>query len=357
MNACTSSDRPAALQVAAAGSVTARQMGEYYSSLQRDSQDTYELNAFREAYLAQRAYEQNQLEAVRGRVESPPPPSLEITALDRALAAEYEKTWRALGARVRLAGAMQDAYESYARLAQYDASREMLDRVGGLLSAANGAAALPLPDPTGTVGAVTGGLFKDLVTQLTTLWQNRKLVRDNARLAQALLELQRIFEAERILMAGDAEVKDSTGQARSVSGIAGRRAAAYREVARALVEGEAVISSALINRVVGAHDLRWPDSQAPFSDPPLKAGILKLIEYRALPHAQASEDAGAFISSSLAELVVLHEQLARGRPPSLSAFLERSAAGQVALDCLRQRGIPADVLLHQLRDAKEGGPP
>ncbi len=353
LTGCTPSVREDAAKVAQAGETVSKQMAQYYGLLQQDTVDTYELNAFREAYLLQQAYDKDLAKAgVQGK--TPPQLSLEMTETDKVIAEEYQKTYRALGARARLAKAMQDAYGSYARLSEYDSTQEVLNNVGGLIQTVNAAASLSLPDPTGTVSTVVQGLFKDIVTELTTIQQNRKLVRESNRLIPTLEKVKQVFDAEMILYGGDATVKNSQGEVMAVSGIAGRRAAAYKSVARQLVESDAVITTALVNRVLSQYQLRWPEPQMPFSQPALKAGIVKMIEARAYPLTQLSEDTGQSVSRGLGGLIVLHEQLAARKPLSLQEVMTNSATLQVLLDQLKTQGVPTDVITELLKALQQG---
>lgn len=264
LTGCVRSLRNDAAKVARAGSVSAKQMAAYYESLEQDTLDTYELNAFREVYLLQKKYDEELRKTKEEGRPLPPPPSLEMSQVDKLLFQEYQKTYDALAARARLARAMQDAYDSYSHLAEYDSTQEILNRLSDLIKTVNAAASLSLPDPSGTVSTVVQGLFKDIVTELTTIQQNRKLLRESNGLIPILKKLKEIFDAEKILYGGDTTVKNSQDIDRLVSGIAGRRAAAYKSVARQPVESEAVITTALVNRALSQYQLRWPEPQVPF---------------------------------------------------------------------------------------------
>ncbi len=353
---CTRSLRQEGAKVAQAGSVTSKQMAEYYETLQRDSVDTYELNAFREAYLLQKSYDDAVKKARAEGRQITQPPSFGLSDLDKEILKEYQKTYQALAARIRLAKAMQDAYGSYARLSDYDSTKEVLNNIDGLIKTVSAASSLVLPDPTGTVGALVQGLFKDIVGELETIRQNRKLLRESNRLIPILEKLRQIFDAERVLYGGDAEVADSQGVKRKVSGIAGRRAAAYKLVARELVEGDAVISTSMVNRVLNQYQLRFPEPQVPFSQPALKAGIVKIIESRAYPLAQLSEDVGEKLSRSLGNLVSLHQQLAVKKPLELNSLIENSGTAQVLLDQLKAQGVSSDFINELLKAMEKGVP-
>lgn len=354
---CTRSLRDDATKVAKAGSTTAKQMADFYSSLQQDTIDTSELTAFREAYLLQESYDEKVKKAKDEGRSAPSPPSFQISDTDKALLQEYQNTYNALAARARLARAMQDAYDSYGHLSEYNATEDVLNSVGGLIQTVNAAATLSLPDPTGTVTGLVQGLFKDVITELTTIQQNRKLLRASSRLVPVLQKLKQIFDAEKILYGGDKEVKDSQGKPRLVSGIAGRRAAAYRLVSRELVESDAVISTALVNRVLSQYQLRWPEPQVPFTQPALKAGIVKIIEIRAYPLAQLSEDTGEGISRGLGKLIALHQELAVHKPLSLDEAVSNSATVQVLLDQLKTKGVPTDFIIDLLKALQKGAQP
>lgn len=352
---CTRSLRQEGTKIAQAGSTVAKQMAEYYSSLQRDTNDTYELNAFREAYLRQTVYDKAVKEANQTGQPAPPPPTFEMSDLDKEIFAEYLKTYQALAARARLAKAMQNAYDSYAQLSAYDSTQEVLTNLDGLVKTVSAASNLVLPDPTGgLITSTVQGLFRDIITEITTIQQNRKLLRESNRLIPILQKLKQVFDAERVLYGGDTEVADSQGVKRAVSGIAGRRAAAYKSVARQLVESDAVITTTFINRVLSVYQLRWPEPQVPFTQPALKAGIIKIIESRAYPLAQLSEDAGEAISKSLNSLITQHQKLAVNKPLSLQELFEHSATAQVLLDQLKTQGVPTGFLT-QLITALEKG--
>lgn len=344
LSGCTPSLRKDASQVAQAGSLLAKQMAEYYEILQKDTIDTYELNSFREAYLLQKRFDAEVADAQRNNRPVPRPPSFAMSDTDKEIFKEYQKTYQALATRIKLARAMQTAYSSYSRLAEYDAAKEVGDSLDNLLGAVKGAAIFPLPDPTNLVGNLVQGIFSDLIRELETIKQNKKLLRESNRLVPILIKLKQIFDAERILYGGDTEVTDSNGVRRKISGIAGRNAAAYKSTARQLVESDAVISTALVNRVLGKYGLRFPEPQVAFSQPALKAGIVKMIESRAFPLAQLSEDVGEKISTGLGALVTLHNQLAEKKPISLQAIIENSATAEVLLDQLKAQDIDPNLL-------------
>jgi hypothetical protein len=351
---CTRSLRQDGTKIAQAGSTVAKQMAEYYGTLQLDTNNTYELNAFREAYLLQKAYDREVERAKEQNQPAPPPPSFDMSDTDKLIFQEYLKTYQALAARVRLAKAMQNAYDSYAQLSAYDSTQEVLDSLDGLVKTVSAASNLVLPDPTGTVTSLVQGLFKDIITEITTIQQNRKLLLESNRLIPILQKLKQVFDAERVLYGGDAEVTDSQGVKRAVSGIAGRRAAAYKSVARQLVEGDAVITTAMVNRVLSVYQFRWPEPQVPFTQPALKAGIVKIIESRAYPLMQLSEDVGEGLSKSLSTLIAQHQKLAVRKPMSVQELFEHSATVQVLIDQLKSQGVPTG-LLTQLITASEKG--
>src|SRR5262249_52964033 len=59
LTGCTRSLRPDAMKIAKAGSLNAKQMADYYEALQQDVVDTYEMDAFRKAYLQQSAFDKD----------------------------------------------------------------------------------------------------------------------------------------------------------------------------------------------------------------------------------------------------------------------------------------------------------
>lgn len=258
---CTRSLRTEATKVASVGGEVSKQLAEYLELLQQDTIDTYELTAFRDGYETQKAYDL-QVERAKARHQPiPPPPSSAMSATDKEIFLEYQKTYQALGARVGLARAMQNAYESYAQLSAYDSSQEVLNSMDGLIQTVSAAASFPLPGLGGSAAGLVDGMFRDIVRELTTIKQNRKLLKDSNRLIPIVERLKAIFDLERILYGGDTAVTDSVGVRRNISGSAGRRAAAYRLLAGILVQNDAVISTPLLNRVLARYELRWPDPQ------------------------------------------------------------------------------------------------
>lgn len=363
LSGCTRSLRSDAAKVAKAGSANAKQMVQFYESLQQDTVDTYELTAFRTAYLRQKALparplteeEMRQLRALEEQQRQ----------LEEQLAKEFRKTYEALVRRKQLAQAMQNAYDSYANLSEYNAAQEVVDGLDGLIKTVRSVTPLALADPTGTAGAaasVVEGIIKDIVRELETLKQNRKLLTESGRLVPILQKLKKIFDEEKVLYGGDKTLtdrdgkvlKDENGKEREISGIAGRRAAAYKSVAVELISSDAVVSTALINRVLGQYQLRWPEPQLPFSQPALKAGAIKIIESRARPLAQLSEEAADGISRGLGKLITLHGELTVKKPLSLSEFIDNSATVQVVLDQLKARGISTEALIELLKALEKG---
>jgi hypothetical protein len=352
---CTRAIRDEASKVAKAGRDVSRQMAEYLETLQQDTTDTYELNAFREAYLLQKSYDRAVQKAKDQRRPLPPPPSFQMSDMDKQVLREYQQTYQALAARIRLARAMQDAYESYAQLSAYDSTQEVLNSMDGLIKTVSAAADFPLPG-LGSASSVVQGLFKDIVRELTTIQQNRKLLKNSELLIPIIQKLKAIFDQERILYGGDSVVVDSNGVSRRVSGIAGRRAAAYKSTARELVESDAVISTALVNRVLSRYQLRWPEPQVPFTQPAMKGGIVKIIESRAFPLAQLSDDVSDKISKGLGGLIKLHRELAVKKPLSLQEVISNSATAQVLLDQLKDQGLPANFFVELFNALQKGTP-
>jgi len=350
LTGCTRAARENAIKIAQAGDTLSKQMSEYYGSLQQDTVDTYELNAFREAFLLQQKYDEDVKNGKKA-----PRLSFEMTQEDKEIAEEYKNTYKALSSRIGLARAMQGAYGSFLKLSEYDSTKEISDNIGGLIEAVNIAAVLSLPDPNGMmVSTVVQGLFKDIVTELTTVQQNHKLLVESNRLIPILEKIKKVFDAEKILYGGDALVKNSKGEGIKVSGIAGRRAATYKSVARQLVENDAVITTAFINRVLSRYQLRWPDSQMPFTQPALKAGIVKMIEARAYPLARVSADAADGISNGLGKLIELHRQLADNKPLSLQELTNNSATLQILLNQLKREDVPSDFITEILKALQKG---
>jgi hypothetical protein len=347
--ACSRSIRDDAARVAESGATTARQMVQLYQSLQHETADTYELNVFREAFLTQRAYDDAVERARQANQPPPAPPTFEMTALDVQLSLEYQKTYDALAARARMARAMQQTYDGFAHLASYNAAAEVERSVEGLSKAVSGAVALALPDPTGVAASAAQSLLKEVAARLADLKQNSSLRSASTQIVPIVTGLKAAFDAEKPLLGGDSDVRDSQGVSRKVSGIAGRRAAAYKAVARELVLSDSVISAEMITRVLAPYQLRWPDPQRPFSDAAVKAGIIKMIEARAYPLAQLSVDASEGLSRSLGRLLTLHRQLMVGQPLSLDDALQDSATVQVLLDRLKSDGVPVETIADLLK--------
>ena len=121
-----------------------------------------------------------------------------------------------------------------------------------------------------------------------------------------------------------------------------------------MVASDAIITTSMVSRVLGQYDFRWPDTQGPFTDAPLKAGIIKIIEARSFPIVQLTEDAGDGISRSLSKLSTLHKQLAAEKPLSLQEAMESSATLQVLLNQLKARNYPTDLLMEVLKAINTG---
>ena len=348
--ACTRSLRQDALQTAKFGSTTAQQMADYYGVIQKYTIDTYELDQFREAYLRQLAYNR-----AKEKGEQPATtPSFEFTQVDRDIQELSQKTYDALGARSQLALAMKDAYDAYVNLASYDSTQEVLGAVSGLTKAAVAVSSLPLPDPTGTITGLAQGILKDIITELTTIQQNKKLVQQSEKLIPALEKLKKFFDTEQPLCGGDYDTKDSAGNIRHPTGIAGRKSAAYESAARVLVEGEVVISTAFVNRVLEQYQLKWPEPQAPFAQSALKAGVIKMIEGRSHPIGRLADDTANQLSRSLGKLITLHNELKQKKPLSWTEALNNSATAQLLLNRMKSQGAPVDSLV-QVMTLLQGG--
>src|SRR5436190_764709 len=83
--ACTRSIRDQGSKVAKAGSDLSKQMADYLATLQQDTVDTYELNAFRDAYLSQKIYERSVQMAKDQRRPLPRPPSSAMSEVDKQI--------------------------------------------------------------------------------------------------------------------------------------------------------------------------------------------------------------------------------------------------------------------------------
>jgi hypothetical protein len=105
--------------------------------------------------------------------------------------------------------------------------------------------------------------------------------------------------------------------------IAQDRADKHTQVAIALVQGKSVISSALVDRVLSAYDLKWP-AQKPFQDERLIAGICELIKARSVKRAQLSQDAADRLAELLKSLAAAHNELRETKAVTLGELYEES---------------------------------
>ena len=353
---CSRSIRKDGTQVAKIGSATAKQMGDYYESLQKDITDTYELNAFRSAFLEQRTYDRLAAQAKAAGQPIPPPPAIALSETDKLTSQAFQTTYTALQKRIGVAHAMQDAYDSFQHITEYNATAEIDKSIANLATSLKAAkvSSLPTIDPTGAVTTVGQALFEDVINELATVQSNRAILRESEHLAVILEKIQKLFESELVLYGGDQTVKDSSGADVQISGITGRRAAAYREVVTELVQGEAIITTSLVTRVLGQYDFKWPEPQVPFTQPAMKAGIIKMIEARSYPIVQLSVDTGDKLSGSLKKLALIHHQLAAKRPLSLQEALDQSETVQVLLNQLKKKSVPVDLIKELFQTFQKG---
>ena len=197
---CTRSMIQDGTKVAQMGTATAKQMAAYYETLQKDTIDTYELNAFREAYLLEKAYGRDVEKAKKEGKQLPATPNVGLSEIDKQILKEYQKTYQALEARIQLSHSMQDAYDSYAHLNDYNAAEEVDKAISNLSKTVGAASNLVLPDPTGTVTSVVQGLFKDIINELAMVQENRAILSGSERLASVLDKLKQVFDSEKILL-------------------------------------------------------------------------------------------------------------------------------------------------------------
>jgi hypothetical protein len=346
LSGCSRSVRQDATQVAQIGSATSGQLAQIYEAAQEDVTDTFELNQFFAAYAN-------------------PNPRVELTDTDRELLSIMQQTNRALGSRVRLARAMKQVYDSYGRLSDYNNAADMDRSVGELIGALNGAAAFPLASTAGpaapaarAIGSTASDLLRSIASEIGTVRQNRALIREGKRLIPLLERLKTVFDAERKLLANEAEFPDvdpATGQPRldaqgrprtvMVRGIAGERVTAYKRVYQSLVSSNAVVSQALLNRFLAKSSLRWPNANQPFTDDKIKAGVIRLIEIEAYQRGKASDTAGEEVIRSLDTLITLHRELANNQSLSLQEALEQSALTQFWIGELNKKDIPTDSII------------
>lgn len=295
---CSKPMRNHAAKVATSGVTTADNMVAYYDLLAKDTQDVWELTAFR-----------------RGFLQLPPPANLQ--ELNTALGKQYA----ALQARKRMAKQMSSTYSELANLASYDASADVLKAVHNLQDSLKEVKALPLPDLNGRLAGspvTPQSIIDDIVVELSTVAQNRAIARENKRLLRISERMADFFSLEKPLY----------------QDIAQDRADRYKQVAKALVEGRAVISGDLVNRVLASYDLRWPAQQEPFQDEKVVQGILQLIDARSEPIVALSRDAADGIENSLRQLVVLHKNLVAGKASSLAELAEQSTSIKAILESL-----------------------
>ena len=353
---CSRSLRKDGTQVAKIGSATSKQMGEYYESLQKDLTDTYELEAFGIAYSLQKAYDKDVAKAKAENLPPPTPPPTALDETDKRTADEYRKTYSALQKRIAVAHAMQDAYDSFQHITEYNATAEVNKSIGSLKDSLDAVKIgdLSAIDPRTPVGTIGKGVFEDVIRELTTVQSNRAILRESEHLAAVLEKIQDVFQSELILYGGDQMVKDSSGHEVPITGITGARSRAYRRVVKELVDSDAIITTSLVSRVLGAYDFKWPEPQVPFTQPAMKAGILKMIEARSFPIVQLSVDTGDKLSNSLKKLAVLHHQLAANRPLSLQEAAQQSETVQVLIDQLKKKNVPVDFFKELILTLQKG---
>lgn len=335
---CARALRPDANKVAKAGSLTARQMGDFYDSLAKDNLRTWELFSFENAYdtaiiLAKRKDED--------RLQPQPPPPTEKERRAKAdgkarveredIFKDYQARHQALVARKQLANEVQNLYDSFARLADYDAPGEVLKRVDQLEGTIGAVISNPFPKAQTDL---VNGILKDVITHLRTVKQNKLILRGNRDIIAVLQKLSEFYDAEKIVY----------------KSIPTSRAAFTVNVAKKLVTKKEVISTSLVEDVLANYGLKWPDPQHPFTDETLIEGIKGLIDARAKPLEMISQDAADKLAITIGKLIDLHKQL-EAKPQTLSfeEFAESSATVQVLLTQLKEKGVPADALLDVLK--------
>jgi hypothetical protein len=262
---CRPSLRGDARGLAQRGVETGTRLAEYYDSLARDTVDAWELTAFRRGFM-------------------------KLPAPETDARASFEAQYKALRARARLARRVVSIYESLGRLASYDTADEISAAITGLESDLQGVVESPLKE--GRNRDVLDAVIKGIAS-----WKETRELRAGATsIETTVVAINDLFRSERELY------RD----------IATDRADKYRQVATELVRAKEVVSSSMVDRVLSAYGLTWPDVKAPFQDERAIAGVLEIIDARSRTFEAQSEDETDAVGRALASLVAAHEDIRGG---------------------------------------------
>lgn len=399
---CTRSLRQEGAGVAQAGSSTAKQLGDYYDTLAQDTIRVWELNAYSDAYanglieakfdqeiqgytealkMEQDATKKAELENKREQAVTKKGDFLasltrptadaqqrqEINQKTAALEAQlqqaqndadigrirfaidtlqdplyapmdqlgrrYQRYYKALQTRQQLAQEMQGLYDNFARLTDYNAEEDVRTKAGTLLGAVKEVLHTPMPDVTPSSNTLLGSALGDLIQELENVQQSRAIRRESRRILPILHDLQTLFDNEKVVY----------------KSIPSLRASYSVQITKELVSNKAVISTALLNDLLAAYDLRWPEPQAPFPNEPMIQGIIGMITARSKPLEKASQDTADSLSTAMTKLIRLHEQLLAQKPLSFSEFVEASGTVQLLLAQLKAKNVDSAGLLEFLK--------
>ena len=186
--------------------------------------------------------------------------------------------------RARLARRLGNVYEALGRSAGYDAGAVIAREAHALDDELREFVESPLAQP------LTRDIVDRLIAALAAWQQNRDLKRGGELLAPIAVGMQELFKGERELY------RD----------IARDRADKYRQVATELVEAKAVVSTALVDRVLASYELSWPEAKVPFDDARTLAGVKEIIDARSRTFAAGQEDELEAVARALAALVEAH---------------------------------------------------
>lgn len=254
--ACRSTVQDDAGALAARGAAAGERLAAYYDALASDTVDAWELTAFRRGFL-------------------------KLPAAEADTRREFERQHAAMRSRARLARRLSNVYEAYGRSASYDAGSAINRAIHDLDEELEGV----------TIDGTTGDALDGLVAALARWKHDRDLTRGAALLGEIAMAVNDLFRAERELY------RD----------IARDRAEKYRQVAIELVEAKEVVSTSLVNRVLGSYELTWPDSKEPFEDERTISGIKEIIEARARTFQARAESDTEGVGRALAALVAAHQ--------------------------------------------------
>ncbi len=182
-------------------------------------------------------------------------------------------------------------YESLGHFATYDARAELIGSIDGVDDALRDIGVTP----------IERGAHVDSLIRGIAVWKQNRDIKGGAQLLADLTSgVEALFRSERELY------RD----------IARDRAENYRQVALELVRSKEVVSAPLVNRVLSAYDLQWPDIKEPFTDERTIAGIAEMIEVRSRTFEARSQDEAESVADALATLRAASERLAaRGDLP------------------------------------------